>query len=69
MVLPPKPKPRYVRLRNRLSTPLTPSVLGENGRDVVPIKLGPRQTSAPVREDRLTSYTVSLKQQGRIEIL
>lgn len=61
-------KPKYVRLKNRLSQPLTPSVLSTNGRDVESLRIGARATSGPIAEDRLTDYTKSLIQRGHLAI-
>lgn len=59
-------KPTYVRLKNRLAQPLSPSVLSTNGRDVESLPLGPRATSGPIAEDRLTEYTLGLIKAGHL---
>lgn len=67
-VRPPVRKPKYVRLKNRLSQVIKPSVLSTNGRDVEELRIAPRAISGPVAEDRLTAYTKSLIQRGHLSI-
>lgn len=62
-------KPRYVRLKNRLSQALTFSVLSTNGRDVDEQRLAPRATSGPIAEDRLNEYTRGLIQRGHLAVV
>lgn len=65
--LPVLPKPRYVRLANKVGQLVTASVVDDSGR-AVEIRLGARETSRPVREDRLTEYTRGLIQRGHLRI-
>lgn len=61
--LPRVAKPRYVRFKNRRSQVIHISVVGDDGKPQS-LRVEPRSTTRPLREDRLTEYTRNLADRG-----
>ena len=59
-------KPHYVLLKNALNQPLEISTINDRGR-VVAQRVGPKSTTRPIAEDRITDFTRGLIAKGHLK--